>query len=240
MHIEQIPSPNHDSRCGERPSLVILHYTAMSGDAARERLCDPVAEVSSHYLIGEQGDVHQLVDEAERAWHAGVAYWAGRAQVNARSIGIELVHLGHETPDVAYPELQMRALENLLGDILRRWVIPPEGVLGHSDVAPSRKRDPGEWFPWPRLAAAGLAVWKEGGRSEQIGTVDGGLILQLQVALADIGYDVDQSGWLDSKTRSACCAFQRRFRPAEVGLPVCATMLDHAEEVARLWPGVRH
>lgn len=152
-------SPNFsDRRGGARPSLIVIHYTAMdSSAAARARLCDPAAEVSAHWLISETGVAEQLVDEALRAWHAGAGCWAGLADVNSHSIGIELANRGTHP----FPEPQMTALEQLLRDIMRRWSIPVSGVIGHSDMAPDRKSDPGPRFDWQRLARQGLAIWHQ-------------------------------------------------------------------------------
>lgn len=155
-----LPSPNHGARRGtDRPSLIVIHYTAMSTCAeARARLCDPKAEVSAHWIIAENGTTEQLVDETRRAWHAGAGSWQGQGDVNSRSIGIELANPG----DRPFPEPQMAALELLLGRIMARWSIGPEGVIGHSDMAPGRKIDPGPRFDWQRLALQGLAIWDEG------------------------------------------------------------------------------
>lgn len=149
------PSANFGARRGgSQPELVVLHYTAMDGaDAALERLCDPVAEVSAHYLIAGDGRVWQLVAEDRRAWHAGAGEWAGRGDVNSRSIGIELDNTGAHP----FSEPQMARLEQLLVDILARWRIGPAGVIGHSCMAPGRKQDPGRRFDWDRLARQGLA-----------------------------------------------------------------------------------
>ena len=149
------PSPNFGPRRdGLRPTLIVLHYTAMRDAAsALARLCDPASEVSAHYLIGRDGALWQLVEEGHRAWHAGAGTWAGQGDVNSRSIGIELDNRG----DHPFAEAQMATLERLLADIMGRWGIPPEGVIGHSDMAPGRKRDPGPRFDWARLARAGLA-----------------------------------------------------------------------------------
>jgi len=148
-------SPNQGPRRdGLRPSLVVIHYTAMQSTAdALERLCDPAAEVSAHYLISGQGDIIQMVEEDQRAWHAGQGEWAGQDDINSRSIGIELDNKGTHP----FSEPQIRALECLLRGILDRWGIPPEGIIGHSDMAPGRKSDPGRHFDWARLARQGLA-----------------------------------------------------------------------------------
>ena len=154
------PSPNFGvRRASARPELVVLHYTGMdsAGDALA-RLCAPEFEVSSHYLIAANGELYQLVPETERAWHAGRGKWRGRADINSRSIGIELDNPG----DRPFSEPQMAVLEGLLGDVLNRWKIPPEGVIGHSDFALGRKSDPGPRFDWRRLARLGLSVWPNG------------------------------------------------------------------------------
>ena len=149
------PSPNFTARRGgHRPSLIVIHYTAMqSCEAARARLCDPEAEVSAHWLISERGEAEALVEEAQRAWHAGLSSWQGRDDINSHSIGIELANNAR----APFPEPQMQALEDLLRGIMSRWNIAPEGVLAHSDIAPGRKIDPGLRFDWERLARQGLA-----------------------------------------------------------------------------------
>lgn len=158
--IVQHPSPNFGARRGgAQPELVVLHYTAMqSAQAALERLCDPAAEVSAHYLISETGHIWQLVDEAQRAWHAGAGRWRDISDVNSHSIGIELANCG----DHPFPAPQMAALEGLLAGIMRRWSLTPEGVIGHSDMAPGRKFDPGPRFDWLRLEKRGLAARRGG------------------------------------------------------------------------------
>jgi N-acetylmuramoyl-L-alanine amidase len=154
-------SLNHGARAGgQKPSLLLLHYTGMrSAEEALERLCDPHSEVSAHYLIEETGEIHSLVPEDRRAWHAGKAYWAGESDINSASIGIEIVNPGHEFGYRAFPEHQITSLVRLSQGILKRYNIPPSRVLGHSDVAPGRKADPGELFPWERLAQAGVGLW---------------------------------------------------------------------------------
>ena len=160
MRIEQRPSPNHNDRRGRAPDLLVLHYTGMaSAAAALERLCDPAAEVSAHYLVEEDGRVWQLVPDERRAWHAGRALWAGEDDVNARSLGVEIVNPGHEFGYRDFPPEQIEAVILLCRDLVRRHAIVPARVVGHSDVAPLRKQDPGERFPWPALAAAGIGLW---------------------------------------------------------------------------------
>lgn len=186
------PSPNFgERRGGGRVELVVLHYTAMPSCAeALERLCDPVAEVSAHYLIDGDGTVLSLVEEDARAWHAGAGEWRGAGDVNSRSIGIELANTGQEP----FAEPQMAALERLLHQIMARWGIPAAGVIGHSDMAPGRKSDPGPRFDWRRLALLGLAIWP--GRA----TDD----LPLADSLTRIGYPEDPA---------RLAAFRLRFRP---------------------------
>lgn len=202
-------SPNFDDRGdGVVIDMLVIHYTGMeSADAARNRLCDPQAKVSAHYLIDEDGTVTTLVDEAKRAWHAGVSYWRGHSDVNARSIGIELVNPGHEFGLKLYPDAQMAALIDLCRGILARHPIPPRNVVGHSDVAPARKMDPGELFNWRRLADAGIGLFPivpdpaEEGRD-----TDFDAMLSL---LGSIGYALD--GSVDTIS-----AFQRHYRADSV------------------------
>lgn len=155
LNLIRHPSPNFGPRRnGAQAELVVIHYTAMeSAKAALDRLCDPVSEVSAHYLIGQDGTCWQMVDEDMRAWHAGAGSWLGRDDVNSRSIGIELDNRGTHP----FAEPQMARLEALLSGIMARWCIPPEGVIGHSDMAPGRKQDPGPRFDWQRLARQSLA-----------------------------------------------------------------------------------
>jgi N-acetylmuramoyl-L-alanine amidase len=209
-------SPNVDDRPpGCAVDTLILHYTGMpTAAAALERLCDPGAKVSAHYLVDEGGSVAQLVPEERRAWHAGVSKWQGRVRLNDCSIGIELVNPGHEWGYRPFPEAQYDACIALCRAILARWPIPPGRVLAHSDVAPARKQDPGELFDWPRLAAAGIGLWPPPGPGAPRPAG------QLQNDLARLGYDVAPSGRLDEATCLVVAAFQRRFRPARVdGLP---------------------
>ncbi|SMC11170.1 N-acetylmuramoyl-L-alanine amidase AmiD precursor [Roseovarius aestuarii] len=159
LEIEQHPSPNYGARSDNaRPDMIVLHYTAMeTARAALERLCDPETEVSAHYLIGETGHVWQLIPEEQRAWHAGAGQWGDVTDVNSRSIGIELANCG----DHPFPDPQMAALEYLLAQVMERWAIPPERIIGHSDMAIGRKTDPGPRFDWRRLAQQDLSVWSE-------------------------------------------------------------------------------
>jgi N-acetylmuramoyl-L-alanine amidase len=210
MHLLDMPSPNHDARPGV-VDMLILHYTGMRSAAeALERLCSPAAKVSAHYVIDEDGAAWRLVAEERRAWHAGLSFWAGRRDINAASIGIELVNPGHDNGYRAFPEPQMAALVQLCRGILARHPIPARHVLGHSDVAPRRKLDPGERFDWPRLARAGIGFWPDNAAAP---AAPNG-IAEIQRLLARIGYDVPQTGVLDAETALVVVAFQRHFRPA--------------------------
>jgi N-acetylmuramoyl-L-alanine amidase len=221
--IRDRPSPNHDARPdGQAVDILLLHYTGMRSAAeALDRLVDPAAKVSAHYLVEEDGTVWRLVPEARRAWHAGVGSWAGAADINARSIGIELVNPGHEFGYCPFPEAQMAALETLARGILARHPIPPRRVLGHSDVAPARKEDPGELFDWARLARAGIGLWPENPEIRDGPAPD---LARLQADLARYGYGAPQTGALDEATRAVVAAFQRHFRPVRVdGVPDAGT-----------------
>jgi N-acetylmuramoyl-L-alanine amidase len=194
------PSPNHDDRNGAAIDMLVLHYTGMtSGAAAVDRLCDPASKVSGHYTIDEDGTVYAHVAEERRAWHAGVSHWAGGDNVNSCSIGIELVNPGHDYGYRAFPEAQIASLIDLCHGLLQRHPIPPSRVLGHSDVAPARKDDPGELFPWTRLAAAGIGIWPEAMKSE-LGAE----------ALTRYGYDPN------APQDKVITAFQRHFRPSNL------------------------
>lgn len=207
------PSPNAD----ERPDdcvvdCLILHYTGMqSAEAAIQRLCDPAAKVSAHYLIDADGSVLRLVEDDRRAWHAGVSFWQGREQLNDVSIGIEVVNPGHEWGYRPFTEAQYQALECLGPMIMNRWSIPRSRVLAHSDVAPDRKEDPGELFDWQRLARAGVGVWPEEGLGEPRS------LAAIQMQLATIGYRIPTHGDRDVETCKVLMAFQRHFRPERVG-----------------------
>jgi N-acetylmuramoyl-L-alanine amidase len=217
-------SPNLDARPDGRPvDMLVLHYTGMtSAQAALNRLCDPVAKVSAHYVIDEDGGLTALVAETARAWHAGAACWRGNRDVNGASIGIELVNPGHEFGYRPFPEAQMTACEALALDILSRWPITARNVVGHSDVAPERKADPGELFDWARLANAGIGLWPAhrpvaGEVGLRLGPQDGGVAVRdLQAALADYGYAVSIDGVYGEQTGCVVKAFQRHFRPRQV------------------------
>lgn len=222
--IAQRPSPNFGTRRdGARPSLIVLHYTAMTdAGAACDWLCAPEAEVSAHYLIARDGAVTRMVDEDKRAWHAGAGRWGAVEDVNSHSIGIELDNDGFSP----FPEPQMAALEGLLPGIMERWDIPPEGVIGHSDMAPGRKIDPGPRFDWRRLALRGLAIWPEAA-SPDAGAGAGGPVdpARFEAGLAAFGMT-----WpAPPETRLA--AFRSRFRPGAEG-PLDARDMALADALA--------
>jgi len=224
-------SPNFDTRGGRAIDLVVLHYTGMQdAETALRRLCDPapvagsypgpwqdasidpnekLARVSTHYVVGEAGQVWRIVPEAERAWHAGLSNWEGEQNCNARAIGIEIVNGGHDFGLPAYPAPQIAGVIALVKDILARNALTPARVVGHSDVAPLRKEDPGEHFPWKQLADGGCALWPEGVSSPDVTPLpdDDAVVRE---ALTRFGYDPGVP--LDAVVR----AFQRRFRPARI------------------------
>ncbi|TFF19736.1 N-acetylmuramoyl-L-alanine amidase [Jiella endophytica] len=216
------PSPNFNvRRIAGGPTMLLLHYTGMgSAESALRWLEDPVSEVSCHYVVDEDGRIVQMVREADRAWHAGQGSWHGVADVNSHSIGIEIVNPGHAGGCPDFCEPQIAAVIALASDILHRHPIPPERVLGHSDIAPARKQDPGEKFPWARLHAAGIghfvqpAAIREGVALSEGET--GPAVVSLQRKLAAYGYAVEPTGVFDAATRDVVIAFQRHFRPALV------------------------
>lgn len=202
LDIIDTPSPNFDER-GQPITIIVLHYTGMQDAAsAIQRLSDPDAKVSSHYLVAEDGQIIRLVQEDKRAWHAGRSSWRGNHQVNASSIGIEIVNPGHEWGYRPFPEPQIDAVIRLVHDVKDRYHITRGNVVGHSDVAPARKQDPGELFPWGRLARLRLALPRPTKNLMDPNWTDGGFLL----ALERFGYDV-------ADKRAAVVAFQRRFRP---------------------------
>jgi N-acetylmuramoyl-L-alanine amidase len=218
------PSPNQDERKDGRPAdMILLHYTGMtSGEAALERLCAAESKVSSHYVVFEDGRIVQCVAEARRAWHAGVSHWAGETDINSRSIGIEIVNPGHEFGYADFPLRQIAAVISLCKTIVtRRGPISTERFLAHSDVAPSRKQDPGEKFPWGLLSESGIGHWVRPAPLDLDGGAlmpgDGGdAVARLQRTLASYGYGIEQTGSYDDATRDVVTAFQRHFRPARV------------------------
>lgn len=221
--IVSTPSPNYGPRKPEPGhafviDMLVLHYTGMrSAAAALDRLCDPSAEVSAHYVVCEDGAVHALVEESERAWHAGRSFWRGAYDINSRSIGIELVNPGHDNGYRPFPPVQMEALAALAAGILARHPIPPRNVVGHSDIAPERKRDPGELFDWRFLAERGIGLWPE----VVAGAEDGEALSASEIGwcrhcLHRFGYAIPAGETEDAQSAAVAIAFQSRFRPLAV------------------------
>jgi N-acetylmuramoyl-L-alanine amidase len=218
-----VPSPNHGERKnGKRPDMIVLHYTGMvDAKAALDRLCTPESEVSAHYLVFEDGRIVQCVKEAWRAWHAGVASWAGESDINSCSIGVEIANPGHDFGYPDFPRRQIAAVIALCRGIIVRRGIPADRVLAHSDVAPGRKRDPGEKFPWQALHDSGVGQWTkpapivERGPQLKLGDNNND-VRDLQLAFADFGYGVTLNGIFDETTHNVVTAFQRHFRPAKI------------------------
>jgi N-acetylmuramoyl-L-alanine amidase len=219
MDVIPAPSPNFDARRAP-PDMIVLHYTGMrSGEAALARLTDPAARVSAHYLVEEDGRVFALVPEARRAWHAGASFWRGERDINAASIGVEIVNPGHEFGYRPFPDRQIAAVIELLGDIRSRWTIPDARILGHSDVAPARKTDPGELFPWLPLARVGHGLWVEPAPASGPALAEGdeGLgVIALRSGLARLGYDCAGATPFDAALAAVVRAFQRHWRPGLV------------------------
>ncbi len=216
------PSPNREVRAGGSiPDMLVLHYTGMeTAEAALDWLTRQESKVSCHYLVDEEGRVAQLVPEAERAWHAGQSAWAGETDLNSCSIGIEIHNPGHDFDYSDFPEAQMQAVEALCLDIFGRQAISPERVLGHSDIAPGRKRDPGEKFDWARLARAGIGLWVEPAPlGDDIGLGAGDEneeVAELQRQLAAYGYGVELTTTYGRGLEQVVEAFQRHFRPSRI------------------------
>ena len=219
MDLIDAPSPNFDARTVP-PSVLVLHYTGMkTGQEAIDRLRDPDARVSAHYVVEEDGRVFRLVDEGRRAWHAGTSFWRGRRNLNGESIGIEIVNPGHEWGYRAFPDAQIAAVTDLVADIRTRWTIEDRDIVGHADVAPARKEDPGELFPWKRLAQAGHGLWVEAAAApgNPIGEgEEGAAVFALQAGFTRLGYDLPPSGRFDADTAAVVRAFQRHWRQERV------------------------
>lgn len=217
------PSPNFDQRRA-LPDAIVLHYTGMrTGEAALARLRDPEARVSAHYLVEEDGRVFRLVPEERRAWHAGRGVWQGETDLNAASIGIEIVNPGHEFGYRPFPAVQIEAVIALIGDIRQRWTVPDARIIAHSDLAPERKQDPGELFPWKQLAEAGHGLWFEPA-AERVAALTGLLqkgdqgigVVVLRAGLHRLGYGLKPGGDYDDETATTVRAFQRHWRPDRV------------------------
>ena len=220
MEIVAHPSPNFgERRGGVTPDLVVLHYTAMATPDTLARLCDPERAVSAHYLISQTGEAFQLVKEEKRAWHAGVGGWGACSDVNSASIGIELANDGVSP----FSAVQIDQLEQLLGDVMGRWSIPAERVIGHSDMAYRRKSDPGRRFDWRRLALAGLSVWPQSDAAQ------GADMAAFSMAAQAFGYcrSDDDQALLD--------AVRLRFRPGAEG-PLEATDVALISDLAARFP----
>jgi N-acetylmuramoyl-L-alanine amidase len=217
-----MPSPNFGERKdGHRPDMIVLHYTGMpDATGALEHLRKTASQVSSHYFVFEDGRVIQMVPESKRAWHAGVSSWAGDTDINSCSIGIEIANPGHDFIYRDFPKRQIAAVTALCRSILTRYTIPPPRVLGHSDIAPSRKRDPGEKFPWRTLHDSGVGHWVKPATIADgplLSLGDGGDAVEAaQKLLADYGYGISVNGDYDSTTHEVVTAFQRHFRPERI------------------------
>lgn len=205
----RLPSPNFNER-KEPLEMLVLHYTGMkTAQEAIDRLRDPEAKVSAHYVIDENGEIYSLVDEDKRAWHAGVSSWKGKTDINSRSVGIEIVNPGHEFGYRSFPEKQIQSVMSLSKEIIKRNFILSENIVGHSDIAPTRKADPGELFPWKKLAENGIGVW-----TDDFSTPE----KSVKEMLETIGYDTTDE-------QAALTAFQRRFYPEAI--------LNHAPDTVR-------
>jgi len=236
-----LPSPNHgERRDGRKVDCLILHYTGMAtADTALARLSDPNAEVSCHYVVLEDGGIIQMVNEARRAWHAGAGVWKGESDLNSASIGIEIVNYGHDGNLPPYPEQHVNSVIALCRDIIARHAIAPQRVLAHSDIAPARKRDPGEHFPWAQLHQAGIGHYVaptpiSGGRFLARGE-QGQPVAALQAMLALYGYGIDVNGSYDLATEQVVGAFQRHFRQERVdGVADASTITTLRDLIAAL------
>jgi N-acetylmuramoyl-L-alanine amidase len=227
-----LPSPNFNDRAPQIPlRFVVLHYTGMqSAKEALDRLTDSKAEVSAHYVVDEDGDVYGLVDEAKRAWHAGKSFWQGIEDVNSASIGIELVNPGHEFGYGPFREKQLEALSGLLGEVFERNAIDLHHLLAHADVAPLRRADPGELFPWEAFAEKGFGFWPSPRPDDRLPLAIG----RAQLLLRAIGYDCPDNGEGDSATSAAITAFQRHYCPESLFQADAGQDLLDIETCARL------
>lgn len=207
--------------------MLVLHYTGMeTGQVALERMCDPEAKVAAHYMVEEDGRIFQLVDEAKRAWHAGVASWVGLEDINSRSIGIEIVNGGHDYGLPEFSEIQIEAVIALCQDILSRHSICPTDIVGHSDIAPGRKDDPGEKFPWKQLSQAGVGLWPKGD--------DPHLVVGHIGQLAEIGYGLSANP-SDQEKFGAIKAFQQRWMQDNVTGEACVETLSRIAQIADIY-----
>ena len=205
------PSPNFNDRAASTAiAYIVLHYTGMrTAQDALNRMCDPAAQVSAHYMIDEDGSVYQLVDESRRAWHAGESFWRGKTDLNSLSIGVELVNKGHEFGYTPFPAVQIASLKMLLKAIMARHALPPEALLAHSDIAPARKEDPGELFPWQELAAEGFGPWPMPTPEDRQPMTEA----DNTALLGQIGYDTRTPEAINASRT----AFIRRYHPERLG-----------------------
>jgi N-acetylmuramoyl-L-alanine amidase len=242
LHIRDRPSPNQDQRPAGVPiDMLILHYTGMrTAREALDRLRDPVAHVSSHYVVDEDGSVVRLVPEEKRAWHSGVSYWRGHDELNGRAIGIEIVNPGHEWGYRDFPVLQLAVVCDLCLAVLSRHAIPARNIVAHSDVAPDRKEDPGERFDWRGLAQNGVGIWPQD--VPDLGTTgavrDAVALRDVRAALAEIGYRVAPEGALDPALAAVLRAFQRHWRPEAITGQADAGTLARLHGVRQLVRGM--
>lgn len=238
LRIREAPSPNHVERPpGISIDMLVLHYTGMHGaQAAIDRLRDPQARVSSHYVVEEDGTVWRLVDERRQAFHAGISYWRGRSGLNACSIGIEIVNPGHSHGYPNFPVLQLSVVCDLCLEILSRHMIPSRNIVGHSDIAPDRKDDPGEKFDWEGLARNGVGLWPQG--TPDLGTDspirDATRLRHVRAALSRIGYKTTPEGPFDPALSTTLRAFQRHWRPESITGQADPGTLARLLSVARL------
>lgn len=236
-------APNVNEREGGPADMLLLHYTGMpEGEKALKWLCMEVSKVSCHYFVFEDGRIVQSVPESKRAWHAGVSSWQGEEDNNSRSIGIEISNPGHEHGYVPFADSQIEAVIKLSNDICARNNIVPERVLAHSDIAPSRKEDPGELFPWDQLYAAGIGHWVPeeplgDGRFFQLGE-QGEPIAALQSMFAIYGYGLDVNGIFDEKTQDVVTAFQRHYRQSKVDGVADASTIATLHHLIKKLPSV--
>ena len=240
-----VPSPNHGERAGgQTPDMIVLHYTGMeTAQSALDWLCREESQVSSHYFVHEDGSVDQLVAEDRRAWHAGKSIWKGETDVNSRSIGIEIANAGHPGGLPDFPDAQILSVAELCRNCVSRWSIAPERVLAHSDVAPIRKVDPGEKFPWARLHSLGVGHWVSpspigGGRFFQRGD-QGQPVEGVQTMLSLYGYGLEVTGVFCAQTEGAVAAFQRHFRQSRVDGIADISTLDTLHRLLSALPDFR-
>jgi N-acetylmuramoyl-L-alanine amidase len=224
--LNHLKSPNFNERPNKSSiDILVMHYTGMkTAESALKRMCDAQAQVSAHYFIYENGDVVQLVDEDKRAWHAGISCWRGIASLNDISIGIEIANPGHEFGYEPFTEKQMDTVKELSKSIMDRHGIEARNVVGHSDIAPSRKEDPGELFDWQEIAKEGIGLWPDVKKVWRGGDVlvepgkEDVDVARVQKMLSDYGYHIRVDGYYGSKTEDVVKAFKRHFVPEQLNV----------------------